>query len=146
MLSGSDPSALETDRLVPASEESLQLVHLAAQAAADKLARNILAVDVSDRLALTDAFVMCSAPNDRQVSAIVDAVEEALREQPDEPVRPVRREGTETNRWVLLDFIDIVVHVMHEDEREYYGLERLWRDCPLIELDLPAQAVQRPGA
>jgi len=147
MLSGSDSSAVETQLPVPATEESLELVHLAANAAADKLANNLVAVDVSERLALTDAFVMCSAPNDRQVGAIVDAVEEALRERPAGAVRPVRREGAGTNRWVLLDFVDIVVHVMHEDERAYYGLERLWRDCPLIELGLgDERASARPGA
>jgi len=122
---------MERHRPVPASEESLELVRLAALAASDRLAHDIVAVDVADRLALTDAFLVCSAPNDRQVQAIVDSVEAALREH---GVKPVRREGTSGNRWVLLDFIDIVVHVMHTDEREFYGLERLWRDCPLIEL------------
>ena len=124
---------------MPASEESLQLVRVAAIAASDKLANDIVAVDVSERLALTDAFLVCSAPSDRQVQAIVDAIEEALREQ---GVKPLRREGAGTNRWVLLDFVDLVVHVMHEEEREFYGLERLWRDCPLIDLELPAEALR----
>ena len=117
---------------MPASPESLELVHAAAAAAADKLAHNVVAVDVSERLALTDAFVVASAPNDRQVGAIVDAVEEALRRK---GVKPARREGSGNNRWVLLDFIDIVVHVLHNEERDFYGFERLWRDCPLIEID-----------
>jgi ribosome-associated protein len=116
---------------LPASAESLELVHAAAAAAADKLAHNVVAVDVSDRLALTDAFVVASAPNDRQVGAIVEAVEEALRAR---GVKPARREGSGKNRWVLLDFIDIVVHVLHNEERDFYGFERLWRDCPLIPL------------
>jgi ribosome-associated protein len=116
---------------LPASAESLELVHAAAAAAAEKLAHNVVAVDVSDRLALTDAFVVASAPNDRQVGAIVEAVEEALRAK---GVKPARREGSGKNRWVLLDFIDIVVHVLHNEERDFYGFERLWRDCPLIPL------------
>jgi ribosome-associated protein len=116
---------------LPATEESLELVHAAAAAAAEKLAHNVVAVDVSERLALTDAFVVASAPNDRQVGAIVEAVEEALRRK---GVKPARREGSGTNRWVLLDFIDIVVHVLHNEERDFYGFERLWRDCPLIPL------------
>jgi ribosome-associated protein len=116
---------------LPASAESLELVHTAAAAAAEKLAHNVVAVDVSDRLALTDAFVVASAPNDRQVGAIVEAVEEALRAK---GVKPARREGSGKNRWVLLDFIDIVVHVLHNEERDFYGFERLWRDCPLIPL------------
>jgi ribosome-associated protein len=86
-------------------------------------------VDVSDRLAITDAFVLASAPNERQVQAIVDEVEERLREH---GVKPVRREGVNESRWVLLDFVDVVVHVQHADERAYYALERLWKDCPTI--------------
>jgi ribosome-associated protein len=86
-------------------------------------------VDVSDRLAITDAFVLASAPNERQVQAIVDEVEERLREH---GVRPVRREGVAESRWVLLDFVDVVVHVQHAEERAYYALERLWKDCPTI--------------
>lgn len=117
---------------MPATPESLELVHAAARAAADKLAHNIIAVDVADRLALTDAFVIASAPNDRQVAAIVDAVEEALLKK---GVKPLRREGSGSNRWVLLDFNDIVVHVLHNEERDFYGFERLWRDCPVIPLD-----------
>jgi ribosome-associated protein len=86
-------------------------------------------IDVSDRLAITDAFVLASAPNERQVQAIVDAVEERLRAH---GVKPVRREGLTESRWVLLDFVDVVVHVQHAEERAYYALERLWKDCPTI--------------
>jgi ribosome-associated protein len=86
-------------------------------------------VDVSDRLAITDAFVLTSAPNERQVQSIVDEVEERLREH---GIKPVRREGVAEGRWVLLDFVDVVVHVQHADERAYYALERLWKDCPVI--------------
>jgi ribosome-associated protein len=112
-----------------ASAEARDTALLAAQAAADKLATDVSIVDVSERLAITDAFVLASAPNERQVQAIVDAVEERLREH---GIKPVRREGMTENRWVLLDFVDVVVHVQHAEERAYYALERLWKDCPTI--------------
>ena len=112
-----------------ASAEARETALLAAQAAADKLATDVSIVDVSDRLAITDAFVLASAPNERQVQSIVDAVEERLREH---GIKPVRREGVAESRWVLLDFIDVVVHVQHAEERAYYALERLWKDCPTI--------------
>lgn len=114
-----------------ASERAVELVEVAALAASDKLAENILAFDVSDQLALTDAFVICSAPNDRQVKAIVDEVEDRMREA---GAKPIRREGERDARWVLIDFGDVVVHVMHDEERQFYALERLWRDCPAIQL------------
>jgi ribosome-associated protein len=112
-----------------ASAEARNTALLAAQAAADKLATDVSIVDVSDRLAITDAFVLAAAPNERQVQAIVDAVEERLREH---GIKPVRREGVAEARWVLLDFVDVVVHVQHAEERAYYALERLWKDCPTI--------------
>jgi ribosome-associated protein len=112
-----------------ASAEARETALLAAQAAADKLATDVSIVDVSDRLAITDAFVLASAPNERQVQSIVDAVEERLREH---GIKPVRREGVAESRWVLLDFVDVVVHVQHAEERAYYSLERLWKDCPVI--------------
>lgn len=112
-----------------ASVEARETAQLAAQAAADKLATDVSIVDVSDRLAITDAFVLASAPNERQVQAIVDEVEERLRQH---GVKPVRREGVAEARWVLLDFVDVVVHVQHAEERAYYALERLWKDCPTI--------------
>ena len=112
-----------------ASAEARETALIAAQAAADKLATDVSIVDVSDRLAITDAFVLASAPNERQVQSIVDGVEEQLRAH---GVKPVRREGVAEGRWVLLDFVDIVVHVQHAEERAYYALERLWKDCPVI--------------
>ena len=112
-----------------ASAEARETALIAAQAAADKLATDVSIVDVSDRLAITDAFVLTSAPNERQVQAIVDAVEEQLRGH---GIKPVRREGLAEGRWVLLDFVDVVVHVQHAEERAYYALERLWKDCPVI--------------
>ncbi|NYG60639.1 ribosome-associated protein [Nocardioides daedukensis] len=119
-----------------ATDRAIELVHAAARAASDKLAQQIIAFDVSEQLAITDAFVLASAPNDRQVKSIVDEVEDRLREM---GRKPIRREGERDGRWVLIDFGDIVVHVQHEEEREFYALERLWKDCPAIEL--PADVV-----
>lgn len=116
---------------MPASARALELTRIAAEAAADKLAEDIVALDVSETLVITDVFLLCSAANDRQVKAIVDAVEEALDRI---DVDPVRREGEREGRWVLLDYIDIVVHVQHDEERHYYGLERLWKDGTRIPL------------
>ena len=95
-----------------------------------------MAVDVSDRLAITDIFVLASAPNDRQVKSIVDAVEDRLREM---GAKPPRREGQHEGRWVLLDYSDIVVHVQHAEEHTFYALERLWKDCPQV--PLPAHVI-----
>lgn len=104
---------------------------VAAAAAADKLATDVVVLDVSDQLVITDLFVIASAPNERQVGAIVDEVELKMREAGS---KPVRREGTKEGRWVLLDYVDVVVHVQHADERSFYGLERLWKDCPVVPL------------
>jgi len=114
-----------------ATDRAVELVHVAARAASDKLAEHILAFDVSEQLVITDAFLLCSAGNERQVRSIVDEVEEKLREV---EAKPVRREGERDGRWVLLDYAEIVVHVQHSEEREFYALERLWRDCPVIPL------------
>ena len=115
-----------------ATDHAIRLTRLAAKAASDKLGSDPVAFDVSVPLAITDVFLIVSAGNERQVGAIVDAVEEALLA---DGAKPARREGHGENRWVLLDFIDLVVHVMHSEERALYTLERLWRDCPRIELD-----------
>jgi ribosome-associated protein len=117
---------------VTASERAVQLVRVAAEAAAEKLADDIVAYDVSDQLVITDAFLLCSAPNDRQVRAVVDEIEERLRLEAH--AKPVRREGEREGRWVLLDYVDIVVHIQHEEDRTFYALERLWKDCPTIPL------------
>lgn len=127
--------------LVTATDRSIELINAAAQAAADKLAHDIIAYDVSDVLSITDAFLLASAPSDRQVKSIVDEIEERLNK--DLGVKPVRREGDREARWVLLDYVDIVVHVQHSEERVFYALERLWKDCP--EIDLPEEAKATRG-
>ena len=125
-----------------ATPHALELVRTAAEAASDKLADDIVAFDVSEQLVITDAFVLCSASNDRQVRAIVDEIEDRLREA---GAKPVRREGERQGRWVLLDYAEIVVHVQHEEERGFYALERLWRDCPLIDLPDTVGSGRRRG-
>ena len=117
-----------------ATETAIELARTAAKAAADKLAENIVAVDVSERRAITDIFVIASADTERQVNAVVDNIEDELIVQLDR--RPVRREGRSEGRWVLLDFGDVVVHVMHSEDRSFYALERLWKDCPVVDLGL----------
>ncbi|MET1036355.1 MAG: ribosome silencing factor [Arthrobacter sp.] len=115
-----------------ATDHSLDIIRIAALAAADKLAEDLVALDVSDRLGITDAFLIASASSERQVNAIVDGIEKALGEQLE--LRPVRREGRGEGRWVLLDYLDVVIHVQHVEDRVFYALDRLWSDCPLIEL------------
>jgi ribosome-associated protein len=131
---------------VAASERAVELGLVAAQAAADKLATDILLLDVSEQLVITDVFLLASAPNERQVRAVVDEIEDRLREL---RAKPVRREGTEEGRWVLLDFAEVVVHVQHQEERIYYALERLWKDCPAIpfeDVDAERAAGRAAGA
>lgn len=119
------------------STQALDWAYRAAWAAQDKLGTDIKLIDVSDRLGLTDIFVLATGNNDRQTRAITDAIEEALDKI---DVDPLRREGEKPGKWILLDYNDIVVHVQNAEERTFYDLERLWKDCP--ELDLPAN----PGA
>lgn len=114
-----------------ASDRARELVLAAAAAAAEKLATDVVAIDVSEQLVITDAFLLASAPNERQVASVVDAVQEQLLAL---GAKPVRREGERDGRWVLLDYGEIVVHVQHDEERIFYALERLWKDCPRIEL------------
>ncbi|HEX6527339.1 MAG TPA: ribosome silencing factor [Streptosporangiaceae bacterium] len=120
-----------------ATPRAIELIETAALAAADKLAHDIVAYDVSDQLAITDAFLLCSGANDRQVRSIVDEVEQKMRQA---GAKLVRREGEREGRWVLLDYMDIVVHVQNSDERMFYGLERIWKDCPQLPLPEAAMA------
>ena len=124
-----------------ASKSALSSVEVAAHAALNKLATDLVALDVSEQMPLTDIFFICSGRNERMVMSIADAVEEALGEQ---GVRKLRQEGRSEGRWILLDFGDIIVHVFHEEERLYYQLERLWRDCPVV--PLPSHDEDDPGA
>ena len=114
-----------------ATERATELVRVAASAAADKLATDIIAYDVSEQLVITDAFLLCSAANDRQVRSVVDEIEDKLHRA---GAKPVRREGEREGRWVLLDYLDVVIHVQNAEERVFYALERLWKDCPQIPL------------
>jgi ribosome-associated protein len=121
---------------VTASDEAVKMATIAARAAASKLADDVVVIDVSGQLVITDCFVIASASNERQVGAIVDEVEEKLRIA---GYKPARREGAREGRWVLLDYIEIVVHIQHQDERNYYALDRLWRDCPVVPVNLEAE-------
>jgi ribosome-associated protein len=123
-----------------AQPRAVELALAAAQAAADKQARDIVLLDVSERLVITDAFVICSAPNERLVNAIVKEIDERLHGL---GAKAVRREGEREARWVLLDFVDVVVHVLHAEERAFYALERLWKDCPRIPFTDEAESAAR---
>jgi ribosome-associated protein len=127
-----------------ATAEATDMATVAARAAASKLADDIVVIDVSGQLVITDCFVIASASNERQVNAIVDEVEEKMRRA---GYKPARREGAREGRWTLLDYIDIVVHIQRQDERDFYALDRLWRDCPVVAVDLsenPGHSAGRP--
>ncbi len=117
-----------------ATDEALAIARLAGQTASDKKGTDVVALDVSENLAITDVFLVVSANNERLVAAIVDAIEEKLIAEMG--LRPTRREGDRENRWVLLDYVDVVVHVQRDEERELYALERLWKDSPRIGLGI----------
>jgi ribosome-associated protein len=127
---------------VSADERAIELAVLAARAAADKKAREVIALDVSERLVLTDVFLVASGSSERQVGAIVDGVEEAMHGA---GVKALRKEGVSEGRWVLLDYGDIVVHVQHDEDREFYALERLWKDCPVVPLPDDVTRGDGPG-
>ncbi|OBK85384.1 ribosome silencing factor [Mycolicibacter heraklionensis] len=115
-----------------ATPEAVRMATVAAGAASNKLADDVVVIDVSAQLVITDCFVIASASNERQVNAIVDEVEDKMRLA---GYKPARREGTREGRWTLLDYVDIVVHIQHQDERDFYALDRLWKDCPLVPVD-----------
>jgi ribosome-associated protein len=127
---------------VTATKRAIELTEIAALAAAEKLANDIVAYDVSDQLAITDAFLLCSGANDRQVRSIIDEVELKLKQA---GATLVRREGENEGRWVLLDYNDVVVHVQNSEERSFYALERIWKDCPVIPLPEAATIGNLPG-
>lgn len=119
-----------------ASEHAIALTRAAARAADDRQATDPVGLDVSGTLPYADVFLIVSARNERMVLAIAEHIEDELRER--FGVKALRREGVELGRWVLLDFGDLVVHVFHDEEREYYALERLWREAPVVPLELEA--------
>jgi ribosome-associated protein len=128
---------------VTATDIARDLALTAASAAADKLATDIVLIDVSERLAITDVFVIATGNSERQVEAIVDEVEARMRAV---GAKPLRREGRRDDRWVLLDYAEIVVHIQHTEERAFYALERLWRDCPTIPFTPDAAPASSPTA
>ncbi|WP_306514807.1 ribosome silencing factor [Corynebacterium sp.] len=122
------------------TDTARELTGVAVRAADEKSAANIVAMDVSDVLGITEVFIIASADTERAVKAIVDEIEEELK---DAGRKPLRREGQHDYRWVLMDYGDIVVHVQHNDERDFYGLDRLYGDCPLVEVE--GVEYHRPG-
>ncbi|MFM2412202.1 MAG: hypothetical protein RLZZ587_535 [Actinomycetota bacterium] len=120
-----------------AQQESIDLAQIVAIAADAKQGEDIIALDVSEPLAIIDVFVLITGRNERNVQAIADEIEDQAIQA---GRKTLRREGRELGRWILLDFGDVVAHVFHEEERMFYGLERLWRDCPVVPLDIPAHA------
>lgn len=120
-----------------AQQESRDLAQLIAVAADAKQGEDIVALDVSEPLAIIDVFVLITGRNERNVQAIADEIEDQAIQA---GRKTLRREGRDLGRWILLDFGDVVAHVFHEEERLFYGLERLWRDCPVVPLDIPAHA------
>ncbi|MFD2674876.1 ribosome silencing factor [Gulosibacter bifidus] len=121
-----------------ATERAIELTQVAAKAADERQATNLVGLDVSETLPYADVFLIASGRNERMVLSIAEEIEDKLREGYD--LKALRREGTDLGRWVLLDFGDLVVHVFHEEEREYYNLERLWRDAPVVPLGLDEAA------
>jgi ribosome-associated protein len=120
-----------------ATQNGREMAQIAALAADSKSGEDLVALDVSEPLPLVDIFLLVTGRNERNVAAIADEIEEKLLEAGH---KRLRREGRQESRWVLLDFGDLVVHVFHEEERMYYGLERLWKDCPVVPLELPSPA------
>ncbi len=116
---------------MPALQSAIDSALIAAQAAADKLATDIVILDVSEQLVITDCFVLCSGANELQVRAIVNGIEEALHLAGE---KRLRKEGTGEATWILIDYGDIVIHVQRVEERIHYAIERLWKDCPVIPL------------
>ncbi len=123
---------------MPASKSVIDLTQIAARAIAEKLGTDMIALDLSDQLVLSEVFLIATGGNVRQVDSIADFVEEKLREIGE---KPARREGTE--EWVLLDYSDLVVHIQSTTLRNYYMLDRLWNDCPRIELDVVREEIAR---
>ena len=138
-------------QLTQRATEATRYIEAAVEAAADKKAERIVVLDVSRQLVITDHFVICSGNSERQVHTIAEAIEHRLHRDLD--IKPLRREGHRESRWMILDYVDFMVHVFHTQERDYYDLERLWADAPVLELnqilqdgdnDEPAAAAEAP--
>jgi ribosome-associated protein len=138
-------------QLTQRATEASRYIEAAVEAAIDKKAERIVVLDVSRQLVITDHFVICSGSSERQVHTIAEAIEHRL--QRDLDIKPLRREGHRESRWMILDYVDFMVHVFHTQERDYYDLERLWADAPVLELpdiaqdgddDEPAAAAEAP--
>jgi ribosome-associated protein len=114
-----------------ARESTIKLTQRAAEAIVDKLGRDLVAIDLSEQMVLSEVFLIATGRNEKQVEAIADEVERVLALAGE---KPARRERSDS--WVLLDYSDLVVHIQSEDVRQYYMLDRLWNDCPRIELHL----------
>jgi ribosome-associated protein len=123
-----------------ASVHALELLKVAAAAADSKAGEDLVALDVSNPLPLADVFLIITGRSERNVVAIAGEIEDKLIEA---GTKPLRREGRAEGRWILIDFGDLVVHVFHEEERMYYALERLWKDCPVIPIELPTRDTQK---
>ncbi|GAA1960739.1 ribosome silencing factor [Microbacterium aquimaris] len=118
---------------MPATEQSREMLQVAAAAADATGGEDLVALDVSEPLPLVDVFLVVTGRSERNVAAIADEIEEKLLEVGH---KRLRREGRQESRWILLDFGDLVAHIFHEEERSYYGLERLWKDCPVVPIEL----------
>lgn len=118
-----------------ASAQAHDILQLAVLAADSKQAEDLVALDVSGPLPLTDIFLLASGRSERNVVAIAGEIEDKLIQA---GVKPLRREGRTEGRWILLDFGDVIVHVFHEEDRMFYSLERLWKDCPVVPIRIPA--------
>jgi ribosome-associated protein len=121
-----------------ASDHARDLLQLAVEAADSKAATELVALDVSEPLPLTDVFLLASGNSERNVVAIAEEIEDRLAEA---GTKALRREGRSEGRWVLIDFGDLIVHVFHQEDRSYYALERLWKDCPTVSFQLPVSGV-----
>jgi ribosome-associated protein len=116
---------------------SLDSARLAARAAASKQGESVSILDVRELITITDYFVITSGSSDRHVKTIAEGIETSLKAA---GVRPVRVEGEAGARWILLDYVDVVVHVFHAEERDYYRLETLWQDAPRVDPELESEA------
>lgn len=121
-----------------ASARARELLTVVARAADSKQGEDLVALDVSGPLPLTDIFFLATGRNERNVQAIAGEIEDQMLEA---GAKALRREGRAEGRWILLDFGDVVAHIFHEEDRLYYSLERLWKDCPAIPIEVAAAEV-----